>query len=223
MSNKEDQALCKDEGKTRYDLLPPEPLEELCKVYTWGAEQKYEPRNWEKGINFGRRFSSCMRHLWVWWRGEDFDKESGLHHLAHAAWNIFALLTYVMRGMNQFDDRSENTDLRTSNEGNDEEGNYQFEPITSSLYKREGELVSEEYSEGSLYSWVRKNIKWYPDSFWTLDVAIVNNVPKILEIGAFSCSGVYACDYGKVILKVVEHMELCSTFARPVGFDYLRF
>ena len=39
-----------DSGKPRYDLLPPELLEEAAKVLTFGA-QKYEPRNWEAGMD----------------------------------------------------------------------------------------------------------------------------------------------------------------------------
>lgn len=82
-----------DGDKERFDLLPPGPLTELARVYTFGAT-KYADRNWEKGMRWGRVFAACMRHLWAWWRGEEVDKESGLSHLAHAAWNIFALMEY---------------------------------------------------------------------------------------------------------------------------------
>lgn len=97
-------AIKHDGGKLRYDLLPPEALEEITKVMTLGA-RKYSDRNWEKGLSWGRVYAACMRHLWAWWRGEDKDPETGLSHLAHAGCCIFFLNTYEVRGMRKFDDR----------------------------------------------------------------------------------------------------------------------
>jgi hypothetical protein len=45
-----------------------------------------------------------MRHLWQFWSGEDYDQESGLHHLEHALADIVFLLTYVKRDLGT-DDR----------------------------------------------------------------------------------------------------------------------
>jgi hypothetical protein len=92
-----------DVGKLRYDLLPPDALEQLVLVYTKGAE-KYADRNWEKGMSWSRCFGPLMRHAWAFWRGEDLDRESGLPHMAHAAWNCFALMAYTMRKIGN-DDR----------------------------------------------------------------------------------------------------------------------
>jgi hypothetical protein len=88
----------------RFDLMPPDALEEIARVYGWGAS-KYADRNWEKGYNWGWSFAACMRHLWAYWRGEDLDSESGLNHLAHAGWHILTLLTYVIRKIGT-DDRT---------------------------------------------------------------------------------------------------------------------
>jgi hypothetical protein len=85
-----------DDDKPRYDLIPPEALEGLAKVLTFGAK-KYAPRNWEKGMTWGRVFAALMRHLWAWWRGEDKDAETGLSHLDHAACCIAFLQTYEVR------------------------------------------------------------------------------------------------------------------------------
>jgi hypothetical protein len=97
----------KDDGKLRMDLLSPYSIEGLVGVLTKGAE-KYDERNWEKGIKFGRVFAACMRHLLAWWRGEEHDPEDGQHHLDHAAANIHFLSHYVKHywryGAN-FDDR----------------------------------------------------------------------------------------------------------------------
>lgn len=97
-----------DEGKLRYDLIPPEALEALVKRYTSGAA-KYNDRNWEKGILFSRVFGAMMRHAWAWYAGETIDKETGENHMAAVAWNAFALLTYQFRGMDELDDRPVST------------------------------------------------------------------------------------------------------------------
>ena len=76
------------ENKGRYDLLPPGPLKRMAVLYEKGA-QKYEERNWEKGIPASRCFSSAIRHLFQWLQGMD-DED----HLAAAAWNIFAIMYF---------------------------------------------------------------------------------------------------------------------------------
>jgi hypothetical protein len=93
-----------DQGKLRYDLLAPDALRGLVDVLTFGAK-KYADRNWEGGIKFGRVFAAAMRHLWAWWRGEEFDPETGLSHLDHAACCIHFLSAYTKRGMGGLDDR----------------------------------------------------------------------------------------------------------------------
>lgn len=93
-----------DGGKLRYDLLPPDALAELVRVYTVGSA-KYGEYNWSKGISFSRIFGAAMRHLWAWWRGEENDPDDGLPHLAHAAWNCMTLVAFSKRGMGHLDDR----------------------------------------------------------------------------------------------------------------------
>jgi len=88
----------------RYDLIPADALEALAEVYGAGA-QKYSNRNWEAGYSWGWSFAACMRHLWAFWRGHDRDAESGMYHLAHAAWHCLAMLTFVIRNIGT-DDRS---------------------------------------------------------------------------------------------------------------------
>jgi len=80
--------------KTRYDLVAPFAMEQLAKVYTYGTI-KYDDDNWWKGLKWKKDVLGCIfRHVWKWVRGEKFDDESGLHHLAHAAWNCFTLMEY---------------------------------------------------------------------------------------------------------------------------------
>lgn len=95
-----------DTGKTKVNLIPPDALMALGEVYTVGAE-KYADRNWEKGMPFSTVEGCLVRHMLKYQMGEDYDEETGCLHLAHVAWNAMALLTYQLRGMDQFDDRQE--------------------------------------------------------------------------------------------------------------------
>lgn len=105
-----------DDSKSSFDLIPPHALEELAKVYTFGAT-KYARRNWEKGMNWCRIFAAIMRHSWAWMRGEDMDKETGLHHMAHAAFGCFALVEYHYAQAGK-DDRFETEEVLTATEVN---------------------------------------------------------------------------------------------------------
>jgi hypothetical protein len=93
-----------DQGKLRWDLVPPE-FEEVVKVLTYGAT-KYADRNWEQGMAYGRLIAATLRHLWSWIKGERTDPETGIHHLAHCCCDVLFLLTYEQRGMKEFDDRT---------------------------------------------------------------------------------------------------------------------
>ena len=91
-------------GKIRHDLIAPWALNEVAKVYTYGR-QKYDDDNWWKGLKWKRDVFGCiLRHVWKWFRGEKFDDESGVHHLAHAAWNCLTLMSYERHGIGT-DDR----------------------------------------------------------------------------------------------------------------------
>lgn len=94
-----------DQGKPRYDLIPPELLEEVAEVLTFGAA-KYDAHNWARGAEYSRYYSACQRHLWAWWGGEDRDPETGLSHLAHAVCCVAFLMAYEERRLGT-DDRWE--------------------------------------------------------------------------------------------------------------------
>lgn len=80
------------DGKPRWELLPLPDLEDVVKVYTFGAE-KYGVGTWRELDDPINRYSAAlMRHLVSFQRGEEFDEESGLPALAHMAWNAIAML-----------------------------------------------------------------------------------------------------------------------------------
>ena len=85
-----------DQDKLRYDLLPPECLEGIVEVLTFGAK-KYAPNNWLKVPDAkDRYYAAAMRHLQAWRKGEITDPESGLHHLKHAATCLIFLLYFEL-------------------------------------------------------------------------------------------------------------------------------
>lgn len=90
---KKEEGLRYNDGKARYDLLEPYAIEQLVKVFTQGS-LKYKPRNWELGMSWSSVLASLKRHIAAFEKGEDFDKESGNYHMAHAAWNALALVSY---------------------------------------------------------------------------------------------------------------------------------
>ena len=89
-----------DAGKTRFDLLPPDALQAVAQVYTFGAE-KYAPRNWEKGMDWGRVYAAGQRHMNSFWGGEARDPETGYLHTAHAGFAALTLTAYQLRSVGE--------------------------------------------------------------------------------------------------------------------------
>lgn len=87
-----------DQGKLDWSLLPIEPMAEVIKVYTLGAN-KYERENWRKGMDWHRVFSALMRHAWAWWGGEKYDPVDGQHHLSSVVWCALTLMWYEIKGV----------------------------------------------------------------------------------------------------------------------------
>lgn len=83
-----------DNGKLRYSLIPPEALEELAKVMTFGAE-KYTPNGWKSVPEAKERYMDALfRHIEKYRKGEKFDNESNISHLSHALTNIAFLIWF---------------------------------------------------------------------------------------------------------------------------------
>ena len=82
-----------DGDKLRFDLIPVKPMQQVAEVYTIGAK-KYDDRNWEKGLDWGRVYAAMQRHAHAWWGGEICDPEDGQHHLASVVWCALALMEY---------------------------------------------------------------------------------------------------------------------------------
>ena len=75
-----------DEGKLQLNLIPPETIEGLGRVLTYGAN-KYCENGWQ-GVEQERYVAALLRHFTAWRKGEERDEESGLLHLEHMLANI---------------------------------------------------------------------------------------------------------------------------------------
>lgn len=87
----------------RYDLVPWEAMDEVARVYEFGS-RKYDDHNWRKGYKWSLSIAAAFRHLAKFVTGETYDTESGLHHCAHAAFHMLALVTFTQKGLGT-DDR----------------------------------------------------------------------------------------------------------------------
>lgn len=78
----------KDADNVRYDLLTPIGLRRLAETYAEGAE-KYSDWNWLKGIPASDLMNHALRHAFLWLSGDTSED-----HLAHASWNLFAIMHF---------------------------------------------------------------------------------------------------------------------------------
>lgn len=93
-----------DDGKPTFHLLPWATLAEVNKVLEFGTV-KYKVNDWRKGFKYVRLFNACFRHMTSWLLGEDKDPETGLSHVAHAICCLLFLLTFILEGKEDLDDR----------------------------------------------------------------------------------------------------------------------
>ena len=107
MNNEKGTGSRENKGKIRYDLFEPFATEQLALVFSKGAN-KYEDRNWEKGMKWSKMEASLMRHFEAYKKGLDFDTDqncencqkgicvnhTGLYHIAQVAWNAMGILSY---------------------------------------------------------------------------------------------------------------------------------
>lgn len=84
------------EGKGRFELIPPAAIFAIARVFEEGAK-KYEARNFEKGIPLSRYIDSALRHIYKHLEGYRDEP-----NMAQAAWNIIAYIhtaTMIERGI----------------------------------------------------------------------------------------------------------------------------
>jgi hypothetical protein len=78
-------------GKGRFDLLPTRTLKDLAIHFEKGAD-KYEQRNWEKGIPISIFVDSGLRHAFQFVEGREDE-----NHLIAAIWNLMCAYDTILR------------------------------------------------------------------------------------------------------------------------------
>ena len=87
-----------DHDKPDLSLLPPEWKAEVAKAMTYGAK-KYSRDNYLTGMDWSRMRAAADRHLDAFWRNEDIDPETGIHHLGHASACILMLFMHAAHNL----------------------------------------------------------------------------------------------------------------------------
>lgn len=84
-----------NKDKEPLELVPPSLMFAVAAVLKKGAE-KYAPRNWERGMPYSTVIGCLLRHTFKWISPfhSDFDEETKLNHLWHAACNVAMLIEY---------------------------------------------------------------------------------------------------------------------------------
>lgn len=92
-------------GKLRWRNIPQFLIRDMVEVGQFG-EKKYGTYNFLNGLPVNDTLDSLYRHLDAATdpNQSDYDEESGLHHLAHVAWNALVAL-YHIKTRSDLDDR----------------------------------------------------------------------------------------------------------------------
>lgn len=80
----------KTENKPNLNKVDPDFIEGIAKVLDYG-DNKYGEGNWRQYSNINELVSAQMRHIDKFRVGEQFDIESTLQHLDHAASNLMMI------------------------------------------------------------------------------------------------------------------------------------
>ena len=84
-----------NEKKPRWGLVPQSALVPMVRVLEYGTK-KYAPWNWTKGLSITETCESLKRHLDSFMEGEDYDRESKIHHIGHIQCNALFISWYIM-------------------------------------------------------------------------------------------------------------------------------
>jgi hypothetical protein len=106
-----------DDDKPQMSLLDPVALKDLAQILTFGAK-KYEKNNWRRALDdvdgADRYVDAMLRHIIDHMRGEMYDSETNLPHMAHVMCNAM-FLTWMIR-------EKEKNGLERAGEGSPEVG-----------------------------------------------------------------------------------------------------
>lgn len=93
-----------NEGKVQTREIDPNFILGIGEVLT-KSRAKYDHFNWCKPTKLSTPYESLMRHLLAFQSGEETDKETGSHHLLHAATNLMFMYYHITNNPEESDDR----------------------------------------------------------------------------------------------------------------------
>lgn len=93
-----------NEGKIQTREIDPNFILGIGEVLT-KSRAKYDHYNWCKPTQLSTPYESMMRHILAFQKGEDFDNETGSHHLLHAATNLMFMYYHITNNPEESDDR----------------------------------------------------------------------------------------------------------------------
>ena len=91
-------------GKPEVSQLDPRFLMDLADLITKSAA-KYGKFNYALGQDYHTPYDSLMRHANMFWKGEDLDSESNMHHVLHMAANCMILYSAILTEKEELDTR----------------------------------------------------------------------------------------------------------------------
>lgn len=86
-----------NKGKDPLYTIPLKLIRGAARVLYLATKREKDPYpiwNWATGMDWSIPYSCLIRHMDDWYCGEDFDPESGEHHLDHALCNLLFLIHY---------------------------------------------------------------------------------------------------------------------------------
>jgi hypothetical protein len=80
---------------------------------------------------------------------------------------------------------------------------------TRDIILKNSKSIIEYCTDDKAFKYANKIAKMYnPDNAWTLDVTLTeNNEYKVIELGCFSCAGMYGNNLTKIVEKISEDAE----------------
>ena len=128
------------QGKPRYDLIPPTALKRVAELY-WRWAEMYWERNWEQWMPKERLFASAMRHL-----QQAFMEEHDEDHLAAVVWNTLWIMF--------FEENEEEGVIE------DEEDEWIYDPVED-WYTREDMIFEEERFHKEKLEEIKRFHDWF--------------------------------------------------------------
>ena len=86
--------------KAKFSMLPWEEVWDLAEHFGAGAE-KYERDNWKRVDDLTLFEDALGRHFALYMNGEEYDPETGSHHLIAVVWHALVLVWHLKKQAKQ--------------------------------------------------------------------------------------------------------------------------